>query len=81
MHTCAYIYSLDIYIIYSFCIQEPNLRATQYLPDLVKLQNLLFEFFDRRLDKSEAERTRIEDFLRNKLQNSNLFQYSLSVLL
>ncbi len=36
-------------------IQEHQLRALQYLPDIIKLQRLLFEKFHRRLDRNEVE--------------------------
>ena len=44
--------------------QEENLRATQYLPDIVKLQQFLFETFNRRLEKSKARTQTIREFLR-----------------
>ena len=48
----------------SFISQEPSLRATQYLPDIVKLQRFLFDMYDKRLEKGTAETRTIRDFLR-----------------
>ena len=33
---------------------EVKLRATQYLPDIVRLQRFLYDTFNRRYDKSAA---------------------------
>ena len=49
--------------ILSFNTQELNLRATQYLPDIVKLQHDLFNKFHRRLEKSKAKTQTIRKFL------------------
>ena len=43
-------------------MQEPSLRATQYLPDIVKLQHFLVNFYDKRLRKDEAEKLTIGNF-------------------
>ena len=45
--------------------QEPNLRATQYLPDIVRLQQCLYDSFHHRLDRKEARRMTIEKFLQS----------------
>ena len=37
----------------------------QYLPDIIKLQRLLFEKFHRRLDRNEAEKYTWKAFLKN----------------
>ena len=44
--------------------QEPSLCATQYLPDIVKLQQFLYDTFHRRLEKHKAETLTIRDFLK-----------------
>ncbi|KAJ7339580.1 hypothetical protein OS493_005983 [Desmophyllum pertusum] len=47
-----------------FLRQEHKLRALRFLPDIVKLQRLLMDKFHRRIDRTEAERIKIRDFLR-----------------
>ena len=49
-------------------IQELSLRATQYLPDIVKLQQCLYDSFHHRMDRTEAKRLTIGEFL-EKLQS------------
>ena len=44
--------------------QEPNLCATQYLPDIVKLQHYLFDTYHRQLEKHKAETLTVRDFLK-----------------
>ena len=44
--------------------QEPSLRATQYLPDIVKLQRSLYDAFNHRLDRNIAKTHTIDKFLR-----------------
>lgn len=39
------------------------LNATQYLPDLIRLQESLFKVYNRRIDKVEACKTTIRDFI------------------
>lgn len=46
--------------------QETNLRATQYLPDIVRLQQCLYDSFHHRLDQKEARRMTIGDFLQSR---------------
>ena len=46
--------------------QEPNLRATQYLPDIVRLQQCLYDSFHYRLDRGEARRMTIGEFLQSR---------------
>ena len=43
--------------------QEPSLRATQYLPDIVKLQHFLFNMYNKQLEMEKAETCTISDFL------------------
>ncbi len=51
--------------------QEPSLRATQYIPDIVQLQQFMFETFDRRLDKRKAETMTIREFLKEVKNTRN----------
>ncbi len=45
--------------------QEHNLRATQYLPGIVRLQQRLFDRFNHKLDRKEAKSLTIREFLQN----------------
>ena len=46
-------------------MQEPSLRATQYLPDIVKLQRSLYDTFHLRSDRRKAdEKKTIGQFLK-----------------
>ena len=47
---------------HSFITQEPILRATQYLPGIVKLQHQLYELYHRKLDFPEANQMKITTF-------------------
>ncbi|XP_078381354.1 E3 ubiquitin-protein ligase rnf213-alpha-like isoform X3 [Oculina patagonica] len=51
-------------VLAEFLRQEHKLRALRFLPDIVKLQRLLMDKFHRRIDRAEAERIKIRDFLR-----------------
>ena len=44
--------------------QEPILRATQYLPELVQLQKQMFEFSHHRLDRKEAASLTIREYIK-----------------
>ena len=46
------------------------MRATQYLPDIVRLQQCLYDAFHHRLDKKDAVRQTVRDFL-DKLNSGN----------
>ncbi len=46
--------------------QEQILRATQYLPGIVRLQQRLFDLFNHKLDRKEAESLTIRTFLQSK---------------
>ena len=49
----------------SICLtQEPVLRITQYLPDVLYLQKLLFDQFHQRLDQGNVLNMTIDDYLR-----------------
>ena len=62
MHSCK---EPDSHLIHYVLLhpQEPNLRATQYLPDIVRLQQCLYDSSHHRLDRREARRMTIGDFL------------------
>ena len=52
--------------------QEPVLRATQYLPDIVRLQQCLYDAFHHRLDKKEAVTQTVREFLENLISGKNM---------
>ncbi|XP_028416581.1 E3 ubiquitin-protein ligase RNF213-like [Dendronephthya gigantea] len=60
-------------VLAEFLKKEQHLRALQYLPDIVKLQRLLFEKFHRRLDRIEAETYIIGKFLKSVSQVKEQF--------
>ena len=53
-----------------FISQEHKLRALRFLPDVVKLQRFLMDQFHRRIDRTEAEKIKIRDFLRKNVSSS-----------
>ena len=52
----------------SFSCQESILRATHYLPELVQLQKQMFDFSHRRLDRKEAAKLPVREYI-NSLKN------------
>lgn len=58
---------LHIKIRLTLCIvygpQEPVLRVTQHLPDILYLQKLLFDHFHQRIDQIDALEMSIEEYL------------------
>ena len=52
--------------------QERCLRATQYLPDIVKLQRSLYDAFHHRMDRKEAKMTTFGEYLKN-VKNGKAF--------
>ena len=58
--------------------QEPVLRVTQYLPDILYLQKLMFDQFHQRLDQRNALNMTIRDYLES-LNNSMICVYGVSV--
>ena len=46
-------------------IQEHKLRFVQFLPEVVRLQRLLMDRFHRRIDRIDAERYTIREFLKD----------------
>ena len=53
----------DQHNILVFFSQEMDLRATQYLPDIVKLQQCLYSTFNRLKDKMDAKNQTIGEFI------------------
>lgn len=49
----------------AFLKQEHKLRSIQFLPDIVRLQRLLMDRFHRRIDRSDAEKFAIREFLKS----------------
>ena len=47
----------------SFSTQEPKLRALQYLPDIIKLQKMMLDKYDRKMSQHEALTIRVGSFL------------------
>ncbi|XP_068735057.1 LOW QUALITY PROTEIN: E3 ubiquitin-protein ligase rnf213-alpha-like [Montipora capricornis] len=54
-------------VLSAFLKQEHKLRCVQFLPDIVRLQQLLMDRFHRRMDRTDAEKFTIREFLQ-KLQ-------------
>ena len=52
-------------------LQETELRATQYLPDIAKLQQCLFDKFNRQIDKKDSKKQTVGMFIR-ELPNGKL---------
>jgi len=50
-------------ILQAFLKQEHKLRCFQFLPDIVRLQRLLMDRFHRRIDRTDAEKFTIQQFL------------------
>ena len=47
------------------------MRATKYLPDVIKLQQFLYDIYHHRLDQADAKAQTIGDFL-EKLKNGKV---------
>ena len=54
------------------------LRVTQYVPDILYLQKLLFDQFHQRLDQGKALNMTIRDYMES-LNNSMICVYSISI--
>ncbi|XP_022796393.1 E3 ubiquitin-protein ligase rnf213-alpha-like isoform X3 [Stylophora pistillata] len=67
-------------VLNAFLKQEHKLRFVQFLPEVVRLQRLLMDRFHRRIDRIDAERYTIREFLKDlpkgsvKEEYTNLFQ-------
>lgn len=59
-------------------MQEPNLRATQYLPDIVRLQCYLYDTFNFHLDRRKAMSTTIGQFIQ-QMSKSIIANYYYSI--
>ena len=69
----------EFYLCKPFLVQEPVLRATLYLPDIVKLQHSLFNLFHRRVGKENAKDQTIGSFFKGiKSGKSCIIQWNLS---
>ena len=42
-------------------IQEVKLRATQYLPDIIQLQNILYNLYNYKVDEEEVSKLTVKD--------------------
>ena len=58
-------------ILHNQQLQEPSLRATQYLPSIVSLQKSLYEICNHRFDRKTAETQTIGEFLQFLGRKSN----------
>ena len=47
-------------------LQEEVLQATQYIPDIVRLQKRMFDEFHHRIDHKRAHNERMADFIRKQ---------------
>ena len=56
--------------------KEPTLRATQYLPDIVKLQQRFFHAFHHRLDRQDARGTTIGQFIQGRKSSKRKITYN-----
>ena len=57
-----------------YLLQEAVLQATQYIPDIVKLQKQMFDEFHHRIDHKVAHTTRMHDFIAKKHTGIYIFQ-------
>ena len=63
----------DLGVFYLCSLQEAVLQATQYIPDIVRLQKQMFNEFHHRIDHKHAHNERMEDFIRK--QPTGIIQY------
>ena len=68
LSVCLYVsLSLSLsFTIFKHTHQEPILRATQYLPDIVRLQHKLYDAFHHRLDRKDARGMTISQFIKGR---------------
>ena len=50
-----------------YYLQVDLLAALQYLPDIIRLQNFLYEICNHRIDEKEAHELSIKDFLQTNI--------------
>ena len=56
-----------------FFIQEVKLRATQYLPDIIQLQHILYNLYNYKVDEEEASKLTVKDLQDSVKGNGLLF--------
>ena len=54
-------------------IQEVKLRATQYLPDIIQLQHILYNLYNYKVDEEEASKLTVKDLQDSVKGNGLLF--------
>ena len=67
MYCTSSSYNWLIHIVY-FC-QESILRATQYLPGIVQLQQQMYDISHHKLDRKEASQKTARDFIEKSLKS------------
>ena len=58
--------ALVLGVFYLCSQQEAVLQATQYIPDIVRLQKWMFDAFHHRIDHKRAHNERMADFIRKQ---------------
>lgn len=58
-------------ILLHITMQEHSLRATQYLPDIVKLQRSLYDAFHHRLDRRDAKMITFRKYLESLINGKS----------
>ena len=79
-------YFACVFLVYIFgsCFVSPHfsqehiMRATQYLPDIVRLQQHLYDIFHHRLDRREAKHITIREFLQGRKSGRSIMLSSFS---
>ena len=61
-------------------LQEPLLKAVQYLPDIVVLQRQLYDMCNHRLDLSDAETITMRKFLSTHISKGKIIRYKANKL-
>ena len=52
-----------------------KLRATQYLPDIVQLQHILYKLYNYKVDEEEVSKLTVKD-LQDSVKGNRLFVYT-----
>ena len=68
-HTHTYIFTHT----YTHTSKETELRATQYLPDIARLQQYLYDKFNQQIDRKDIKKLTIQTFIK-ELPNGNNMQ-------
>ena len=50
--------------IYAHTSKETELRATQYLPDIARLQQCLYDKFNQQIDRKDVKKQTIQSFIK-----------------